>query len=113
MASVCFIMSIAVNGVFVLANFWSVGWNNFCAYGKVSDDRIDQCTHVKVVVDNRKQNTIKRFIVPLLVKSVILASGKVNKANQIEIQKKKFIYSKDRKTFTVIPYPIDETIGYY
>jgi manganese-transporting P-type ATPase len=113
MASVCFILSLAVNGVFVLANFWSVAWNEFCAYSVLADDKIDQATHVRVKVDNRKQNTIKRFIVPLQVKSVIIASGKVNKANQIEIQKKKFIYSKDKKTFTQIPYPVDETIEYY
>ena len=81
MASVCFILSIAVNGVFILANFWSVGWNEFCAYATIGEDKIDDCTHVKVKVDNRKQNTIKRFIVPLLVKSVMIASGKVNKAN--------------------------------
>jgi hypothetical protein len=113
LASCLFILSIAVNGVFVLANFWSVNWNEFCAYSQLSDDKIELCTHVKVTVDNKKQNTIKRFIVPLLTKSVIIASGKVNKANQIEVQKKKFIYSKDKKTFTTIPYPISETIGYY
>jgi hypothetical protein len=106
-------LSLAVNGVLVLANFWSVAWNEFCAFSSLAEHEIEQCTHVRVKVDNRKQNTVKRFIVPLMTKSVIIASGKVNKANQIEIQKKKFIYSKDKKTFTQIPYPISETIGYY
>lgn len=100
MASICFILSIAANGVLVLANFWSVKWNEFCAFSVVGEDQIEACTHVRVKVDNKKQNTIKRFIVPLITKSVIIASGKVNKANQIEIQKKKFIFSKDKKTFT-------------
>jgi hypothetical protein len=113
LASVSFILSIAVNGVFVLCNFWSVNWNEFCAYAQLADDQIEKCTHVRVNVDNRKQNTIKRFIVPLIVRSVILENQAVNKANQIEIQKKKFIYNKGKKTFTVIPYPIDESIGYY
>lgn len=85
MASICFILSIAVNGVLILANYWSVKWNEYCAFSLVADDQIEQCTHVRVKVDNKKQNTIKRFIVPLLTKSVIIASGKVNKANQIEI----------------------------
>lgn len=79
LASVCFILSIAVNGVFVLANFWSVKWNEFCAYSLLPADQIEACTHVRVKVDNKKQNTIKRFIVPLMIKSVII-EGKVNKA---------------------------------
>jgi hypothetical protein len=54
---------------------------------------------VRVKVINKKQNTIKRFIVPLMIKSVII-EGKVNKAQQIEVQKKKFIFKKDKKTFT-------------
>ena len=37
----------------------------------------------------------------------------MNKATQIEILKKKFIFNKDRKTFTQIPYPTTETIEYY
>jgi hypothetical protein len=72
LASVCFILSIAVNGVFVLCNFWSVNWNEFCAYSQLPDDQVENCTHVRVKVENKKQNTIKRFIVPLLVRSVIL-----------------------------------------
>jgi hypothetical protein len=38
MASVCFILSIAVNGVLVLANFWSVAWNEFCAFATIGED---------------------------------------------------------------------------
>ena len=64
-------------------------------------------------MDNRKQNVIKRYIVPLITKSMEFQAGKVNKANQIEVQKKKFIYKKDKKTFTQIPYPIEETIEHY
>jgi cation-transporting ATPase 13A1 len=99
MASVCFILSIAINGVLILANFWSVAWNEFCAYQLIKEDQIETCTHVRVKVINKKQNTIKRFIVPLMIKSVII-EGKVNKAQQIEVQKKKFIFKKDKKTFT-------------
>ena len=68
---------------------------------------------MKARVENKKQNTSKQFIVPLIVQSVQLAAGKINKANQIELQKKKFIYSIDRKTFTQIPYPVKETIEFY
>ena len=38
LASVSFILSIAVNGVFILANFWSVAWNEFCAYASIGEN---------------------------------------------------------------------------
>ena len=57
------------------------------------------CTHVKAVVCNKKQNTTKMFIVPLIVQSVQLVQGKINKSNQVELQKKKFIFSTDKKIF--------------
>lgn len=38
LASVSFILSIAVNGVLILANFWSVAWNEFSAYAALNDD---------------------------------------------------------------------------
>ena len=57
------------------------------------------CTHVKAVVSNKMQNTTKMFIVPLIVQSVQLVQGKINKSNQVELQKKKFIFSTDKKIF--------------
>jgi hypothetical protein len=42
-----------------------------------------------------------------------LEPGKVHKANCVELQKKKFIYSKEKKTFTQIPFPVSETIEFY
>ena len=48
---------------------------------------------------NKKQNTTKMFIVPLIVQSVQLVPGKINKSNQVELQKKKFIFSTDKKMF--------------
>jgi cation-transporting ATPase 13A1 len=42
-----------------------------------------------------------------------LAPGKINKSNQVELQKKKFIFSTDKKIFTSIPYPIKESIEFY
>jgi len=109
----CLILAIAFNGVLLLSNHWSVGANEFFAFATLKEDQIEQCTHVKVRVDNKKQNTVKRHIVPLLTHSVELLKGKVNKSNQLEIQKKKFIYSKERKTFQQIPYPVQESIQYY
>ena len=50
---------------------------------------------------------------PLLSQAVQLAPGKVNKASWVELQKKKFIFSSNKKTSTQIPYPVSETIQHY
>ena len=88
------------NGVLLSSNFWSVDAHEFFAYAKLQSNQIESCTHVKVRIHNKKQNVIKRYIVPLMTKSIELQKGKVNKATQIEILKKKFIFNKDKKTFT-------------
>ena len=60
------VLGILFNGVLLLSNFWSVNANEFFAYAKLQDNQIEVCTHVKVKIDNRKQNVIKRYIVPLI-----------------------------------------------
>jgi len=60
------ILAVAFNGVLLLSNFWSIAANEFFAYHQLTDDKILQCTHVKAIVKNPKQNTTKRHIVPLL-----------------------------------------------
>jgi manganese-transporting P-type ATPase len=54
LASACFILIIAINGVLLLCNFWSVGWNEWVAFSKIADGQIENCTHVKVRIDNKK-----------------------------------------------------------
>ena len=107
------IIAVAFNGVLLLSNFWSVKFHEFFAYQQLDPARIDICTQVKVTVDNQKQNTIKHFIVPLLTKAIEIAPDKVSKANHVEVQKKRFSYSKEKKTFTQIPYPDDKPIAFY
>lgn len=109
----CLILAVALNGVLLLLNFWSVAAHEFYAYSALASNQIEKCTHVKAKVVNKKQNTVKQFIVPLIVQSVQLAPGKINKSNQVELQKKKFIFSQDKKTFTQIPYPVKDTIELY
>lgn len=77
----CLILAVGCNGVLLLLNFWSVAAHELYAYRSLQPHQIDKCTHVKARVDNKKQNTSKQFIVPLIVQSVQLAAGKVNKAN--------------------------------
>lgn len=66
----CLILAVGFNGVLLLTNYWSVGAHEFYAYQKLSNNQIELCTHVKAVVCNKKQNTTKMFIVPLIVQSV-------------------------------------------
>jgi len=42
-----------------------------------------------------------------------IAPGKVRKANYVDLIKKKFIFSKEKKTFKQFPYPVNETIKHY
>jgi magnesium-transporting ATPase (P-type) len=55
----CLILAVGFNGVLLLLNFWSVAAHEFYAYGSLPDKAIEQCTHVKAKVDNKKQNTTK------------------------------------------------------
>ena len=48
------VLGILFNGVLLLSNFWSVDANEFFAYAKLQNNQIEQCTHVKVRIDNRK-----------------------------------------------------------
>ena len=107
------VLGILFNGVLLLSNHWSVSAHEFFAYAKLEKNQIDTCTHVRVRIDNKKQNVVKRYIVPLIVTPVEFAPGKVNKSYQIDIQKKKFSFNMIEKTFSQIPYPVSETIEFY
>ena len=75
--------------------------------------QMDKCTHVKVVLENLKQHSTKRYIVPIITNSISTQAGLVNKTYQIEVSKKRFLYNSEKKTFTHIPYPIKEPIEIY
>lgn len=68
-AIVCLILSIAINVLILLLNFWSVAANEFFAYRTIGPNMIRSCSHVKVIVNIKKLNTVKWFITPLVVKS--------------------------------------------
>ena len=82
-----------------LINFWSVNYNVIIAYNKLMPGQIENCTHVKIRLENKKQHTIKRYIVPIMRNEVITGSGQANKTHQIEFNKKKLLYKSDKKTF--------------
>ena len=66
LATGCLILTVFVNGVLLLLNFWSVKANQFYAYAKLRSDQIDKCTHVHATMINQKQNTTKQFITVLI-----------------------------------------------
>ena len=107
LAAVTFVM------LLFLMNFWSVNANVFLEYSTLNPGQIDKCTHVKVKLENKKSHTVRRYIVPIIINSIATQSGLVNKTYQIEISKKRLLYSNDRKTFTYIPFPIKEPIEIY
>ena len=50
----CLVLSILLNGVLLLNNYWSVAYNQTIAYSSLKEDAIDNCTHVRVRIDNKK-----------------------------------------------------------
>lgn len=54
LAMACLILSILLNGILLLCNYWSVAYHETIAYKKLAGNQIDKCTHVKVRIDNRK-----------------------------------------------------------
>ena len=56
---------------------------------------------------------MKNFIVPIIHKDIEVLPGKLVRDHQVEVHKKKFSYSADKKTFAQIPYPVDDPISFY
>lgn len=54
LAITCVILAITFHLLMFLLNFWSVNANVFFGFTTLADNRIDQCTHVKIRVYNRK-----------------------------------------------------------
>lgn len=109
----CLVLAILLNGVLLLSNFWSVSYHETIAYAALDNRQIDTCSHIRVRIDNKKQNIVKRYIVPIIQKTMEMTPGNVIVAHQVEVQKKKFSYSKERKTFSQIPYPVEDSIECY
>jgi len=81
LATVCLILSITLVCVIFLLNYWSVNAHVFLTYEALpSNDKanIDKCTHVRIKLDNKKQHTVKRYIVPIIVNKVATSSGVVS-----------------------------------
>jgi hypothetical protein len=58
-------------------------------------------------------SNVKRYVVPIIEKSVEISPGNLQTVYSIELMKKRMLWSNDRKIFQSIPYPIKETIEFY
>lgn len=56
LAMASLIFGVLINGIFLLCNHWSVAYHETIAYQSLNGAQIDKCTHVKVRIDNKKQN---------------------------------------------------------
>jgi hypothetical protein len=79
LAMVSLILAISLHSLFLLLNFWSVNANVFFGFSKLSPGDIANCTHVKIKLENKKQHTVKRYIVPIIANTVVTSKGLVNK----------------------------------
>lgn len=77
------------------------------------DVNIQECTHIWVKIENKKQETVKKMIVPLLSTSVEITPGNLQTVHSIEIMKKRMLWSNQLRIFQAIPYPTKETIEHY
>ena len=68
-------LAITFHSLLFFVNFWSADINVFFAYSKVDD--IQDCTDIWIQLENKKQQTVKTFVVPRLSLSVEITPGKL------------------------------------
>lgn len=110
----CLILAITVHSLMFFINFWNADINVLFAFTKLAEDvNIQECTHIWVKIENKKQETVKKMIVPLLSTSVEITPGNLQTVHSIEIMKKRMLWSNQLRIFQAIPYPTKETIEHY
>mmetsp|Transcript_16379 Transcript_16379/g.27725 ORF Transcript_16379/g.27725 Transcript_16379/m.27725 type:complete len:211 (+) Transcript_16379:130-762(+) len=109
----CFMLWATFHSLMFFVNFWSADMNVHFAYSKLKEDAIQECSHVWVKLENLKQGTIKKFVVPIKTVSIEVSPGNLQTVFSIEIMKKRMLWSNDKKTFQGIPYPTKETLEFY
>ena len=103
----CFMLAITFHSLMFFINFWNADINVLFAYTKLAEDaNVSDSSHIWVKIENKKQNTIKKFIVPLLSNSVEITPGKLQTVYSIEVMKKRMLWSNEKRLFQPIPYPI-------
>ena len=50
----CLVLGILLNSVLLLCNYWSVSYHETIAYQPLKDGDVDNCTHIRVRINNKK-----------------------------------------------------------
>ena len=50
----CLVLSILLNGVLILNNYWSVAYHETIAYKSLKPIEIERCSHVRTTINNKK-----------------------------------------------------------
>lgn len=83
LATVMLILTVTLVFVIFLLNFWSVSAHVFFQYKALDSlqrGNIEKCTHVRIRLENKKQHTVKRYIVPIKINMIPTGSnGQVTK----------------------------------
>jgi hypothetical protein len=110
---ISFILGVTFVAIVFFIKYWSANFNMRFCYSKLADGDIEKATHVHIILTNRKQNTVKSYVVPKITAAVETKPGQLNTAYSCELNKKRLLYRPDKKTFVSMPFPIKETIGFY
>lgn len=100
---------VAFHSLVFLFTVWSVDFKRFVQYSKVDDiHRADYCKVTPAKFSGSKE------IVPLHFRKLAGPSSSEG-VDEIyfEFRKQQYIYSKEKGTFSKLPYPSKETFGYY
>ena len=109
-----FMLAITFHSLMFFINFWNADISIIIQYNKLSDDEeLGACSHIWVQMENKKMESIKKLIVPLVMESHEITPGNLKTVYSIEIMKKSMHWDNSRRTFRSIPYPVKDTIGFY
>lgn len=71
-------LAITAHSLMFFINFWNADINVLFSFYKLGEmDAIDSCSHIWVKIINKKQDTVKKLIVPILTESVEISPGKL------------------------------------
>lgn len=89
---------------------WSVDFRYFVQYSKVNDfNQADACKITPAKFSGSKEIVELHFRRPLKSNSTAEDIEEI----YFDFRKQRFIYSKEKKTFSKLPYPTKESLGYY
>ncbi|XP_060218254.1 probable manganese-transporting ATPase PDR2 [Lycium barbarum] len=100
---------VAFHSLVFLFTVWSVDFKRFVHYSKVDDiHRADYCKITPAKFSGSKE------VVPLHFRKLAGSSSSEGLEEiYFEFRKQQYIYSKEKGTFSKLPYPSKETFGYY